>query len=255
MFAIVLAGQPNQGLLRTESDVAFEAEIPLLGRPMLDYIVEALQGARSIEGVIIVGPEAARRPGAEWVKERGDMFVNIMAGLEPLHPDADHVLYVTADIPLVTSTMIDEFITRASSDRDVVYPIIPREVAETRFPGTKRTYVRLREGSFTGGNLFVVRPQVMSQLKSRAEVLLAHRKTPLKLARDVGLGLLMKFALGRLSIDDAERRVGRLLGITGQAVIFPYAEAGVDIDKPEDLVLMRRVLGEVESAPEDVMGS
>ena len=80
-------------------------------------------------------------------------------------------------------------------------------------------------------------------MKERAEVLLAHRKSPLTLARDVGIGLLIRLIAGRLSLAQAESRVGGILGIQGRAIIFPYAEAGVDVDKPEDLQLAERELG------------
>ncbi len=242
MHAILLAGQPNRGLLQADHAEDYEAEIPVGGRPMADWILDALTAAPSVTSIGMVGPASLKRDGVALAPMTGDMFGNILQGLSTAPEGAEEVLFVTGDIPWITPEVIEAFLQAAPQDVDVVYPVIPKEVAESRFPGTKRTYVRLREGIVTGGNLFVARTEAVPRLKERAEILLAHRKSPVALARDVGLGLLLKLVTGRLTLPEAERRVGGLLGIRGRAVIFPYAEAGVDVDKPEDLLLAEREL-------------
>lgn len=243
MHAILLAGQPNRGLLRADHPQDYEAEIPVGGRPMADWILDALAAAPSVTSIGMVGPASLKRDGVVLAPMAGDMFGNILEGLSTAPEGTEYVLFVTGDIPWVTPQVIEAFLQAAPGGVDVVYPVIPKEIAEARFPGTKRTYVRFREGVFTGGNLFVARSDAVPRLKERAEVLLAHRKSPVALARDVGLGLLLKLVTGRLTLPEAERRVGGLLGIRGRAVIFPHAEAGVDVDKPEDLLLAERELG------------
>lgn len=242
MHAIVLAGQPNQGLLKATYPTPFEAEIPIGGRPMAWWVLDALFDAPSITSVGLVGPASLERPGVTVTLAGEDLFSNVLRGLHTAPQDADTVLFVTSDIPWLTKEVVEAFIDRAPAGVDVVYPIIPKEVAKSRFPSTKRTYVRLKEGVFTGGNLFLARAEVIPRLKERADVLLRHRKSPWALARDIGPGLLLRLVLGRLSIRQAEVRVGGLLGISGRALIFPFAEAGVDIDKEEDLVMAEREL-------------
>lgn len=243
MHAIVLAGQPNQGLLKAMSGVEYEAEILVGGRPMADWVLDALWAAPSVSSIGMVGPASLGRDGVILAPMTGDLFGNILNGLTTVPAGEERVLFVTSDIPWITPGALEAFLKGAPDDADVVYPVIPKEAAERRFPGTKRTYVRLREGTVTGGNLFLARVASVGRLKERAEVLLAHRKAPLKLARDVGLGLLLRLITGRLSLPQAEDRVGSLLGIRGRAIMFPYAEAGVDVDKPEDLALAERELG------------
>jgi 2-phospho-L-lactate guanylyltransferase (CobY/MobA/RfbA family) len=210
------------------------------------WVLEALQQAPSVTSVGLVGPASLKRDGVTVAPVTDTMFGNILQGLSTAPDGSETVLFVTSDIPWITPDIIEAFIVQAPRDVDVVYPIIPKQTAETRFPGTKRTYVRLKEGVFTGGNLFLARAEAVPRLKERAETLLAHRKSPVTLARDVGLGLLIRLLTGRLSAAQAETRVGGLLGITGRALIFPYAEAGVDVDKPEDLELAERELGQSE---------
>lgn len=243
MHAIVLAGQPNHGMLRALHSNAYEAEIPVGGRAMADWILDALSATPSVTSIGLVGPSSLAREGIILAPVKDSLFANILQGLLTAPDEQSPVLFVTSDIPWITSSIVEEFIQLAPPEVDVVYPIIPRSVAESRFPGTKRTYVRLKEGVYTGGNLFVARPTAIPRLKERAEVLLAHRKSPILLARDVGVGLLVRLLLGKLSIPQAENKVGGILGIQGRALVFPHAEAGVDVDKPEDLALAERELG------------
>lgn len=209
---------------------------------MADWVLDALEAAPSVTSIGMVGPETLQRDHVTLAPMTGDLFGNIMKGLETAPVGADTVLFVTSDIPWVTAEVIEAFVAASPKNVDVVYPVIPKQVAEQRFPGTKRTYVRLKEGVFTGGNLFLAKTASVPRLKERAEVLLSHRKSPLTLARDLGPGLLLRLVSGRLSLAQAESRVGAILGITGRAIVFPYAEAGVDVDKPEDLALAERQL-------------
>lgn len=243
MHAILLAGQPNRGLLKAAHSNPYEAEIPVGGRAMADWVLDALQASPSVSSIGLVGPHSLQRPCVTLAPMAEDLFGNILQGLKTAPPATDQVLFVTSDIPWISGPIIETFLQRAPRDVDVVYPVIPKAVVESRFPGTKRTYIRLQDGVFTGGNIFLAKVAALPGLKERAEVLLGHRKSPWKLARDVGPGLLLRLITGGLSLDEVQRRVGKILGISGCALIFPYAEVGVDVDKPEDLSLAEQELG------------
>ena len=112
---------------------------------------------------------------------------------------------------------------------------------ESRFPDIKRTYASLRDGTFTGGNLFLVRREIISRCLSKAEEFVKLRKSPTALARMVGLGMLLKYFLGQLTIAEAERRVSKIVGAKGCAVISDYPEVGVDVDKASDLEIAKSI--------------
>lgn len=240
MQAIVLAGQRNHGALRTVSEVLYEGDIPILGRPMLDWVLDGLANAQSVDRIVVVGPASAARPGVQLVPMREDLFANIMAGLDRIEP-TDRILIATGDIPLLERSVVDAFVRMAPS-ADLVYPAVPKAAVEALFPDAQRTYVRLREGVFTGGNIFLVDPTILPRVREQAEILLSHRKSPIKLVKDIGMTLLVKFLVGQLSIADAERRIYQLLGVRGRGLIFPYPEVGVDVDKPSDLDVVARHL-------------
>ncbi|MBX5467079.1 MAG: NTP transferase domain-containing protein [Firmicutes bacterium] len=241
MQALVLAGQPNQGALRQVADCRWEAEIPLAGRPMLEYVLDALEASREVDAVVVVGPVGSRS-GVHYVAAEAELWENLAAGFAALPEPSRPCLVVTADIPLITGPMIDEFIRRAPAHVDVVYPVVRREVAAARFPGTRRTYVRFREGTFTGGNLFWVRPTALLAVADRARTFFSHRKSPWRLASDLGWGVFWRLATGRLSLGELETVVGRLLGVSGKVLPFDYPEIGVDVDKVEDFRLIERAV-------------
>jgi hypothetical protein len=249
VWALVLAGRPNDGRLEAAGDVGWEALIDVAGEPMAGRVLAALGGARSVAGGVVVGPpglETCLPPGFARVDPVGDTIANLAAGLAVRPSSARHVLVATSDIPLVTSAMIDSLIDDCGDQSfDVYFPVVRREVAEARFPGVRRTYVRLRDGSYTAGNLFLVRPEVLladGSGEGLLERMVRWRKAPWRMALALGPGLLIGLVTARLDLAGAERQASRRLGVRGRAVVTPHAEVGVDVDKPGDLALCREAL-------------
>jgi GTP:adenosylcobinamide-phosphate guanylyltransferase len=244
--AVVLAGAPNTGRLREVAPVSWEALIDVRGRPMAAYVVEALLATPAVGEVAVVGPpeleEACASERVLFLAPRGSMIENLTAGLDAF-PDAPRVLIATADIPLLTPAAAAGFLDLcAGGGAEVYYPVIPRAVVEKALPGVRRTYVRLRDGVFTGGNLGLVDPRAIRRCLDRAREFVRLRKKPLRLALVVGPGFLGRFLLGRLTLREAERRVSELFGFRGRAVVAPFPEIGVDVDKPADLEAVKRAL-------------
>ena len=106
----------------------------------------------------------------------------------------------------------------------------------------KRTYLRLTNGMFTGGNLVLVRPDALLRQRDLVRRTYAARKQPLRLAAMLGWGVLWRLLCRRLSVADAAAAVSRLLGVRSQAVITEHAELGADVDHVSDLETMARFL-------------
>ncbi|WP_037911929.1 molybdenum cofactor guanylyltransferase [Sulfobacillus thermosulfidooxidans] len=242
--AIVLAGQHNDGKLRTISDKEWEAEILLQGRPMVEYVVEALRNSGRVNPIIVVGPPHLELHDVIWADVHDDMLENVLSGLNAV--DEPTVLIATADIPLLTGYIVNAFLDQADPRYDVVYPVIEKSVVEAKFPDTHRTYVRLKDGTFTGGNLLMVKKDAVIKSHRTVRDLLSHRKSPMRLASDIGLMTLARWLMGNLRIVDAERRMKTLLDVDGKALIFDYPEVGVDVDKPEDWVLADKWLSQTD---------
>lgn len=242
--AIVLAGGENSRLQGC-ADTPYEALVEIAGQPMVMFVVQALAQSPHVEHIFVVGPAALahrRFPGNTRVVPGGTTIVDtIRRGMQALGHER-RVLVATADIPLLTAAAIDDFINRCQEKQaDLYYPIVRKEANERQYPGTKRTYVKFREGTFTGGNLFLVNPAIVPRCLPQAERLIAYRKKPWQLARILGWGFVCRFVLGCLDLPSVEKRVEEILGIRGAVVQSPYPEVGIDVDKPSDLALVRRL--------------
>jgi hypothetical protein len=163
----------------------------------------------------------------------------ILLGMAALDHNRN-VLVATADIPLLTAEAVNDFVEQCSRlNADLYYPVVPREVNDRYYPGNKRTYVRLKEGTYTGGNLFLVNPAIVPQCTTVAGKFIAERKNPLKLCQMLGWSFVIRFLLGKLPLRDVEQRVSELLGVNGAVINSPYPELGIDVDKPSDLEMVR----------------
>ena len=148
---------------------------------------------------------------------------------------------VTADVPLLTAIAVRDLFARDPGSA-LVYPVVTERACESQFPGGRRTYARVREGKFTGGNLFLVEPRLVSKFMPKLRQVIANRKNPLVLAGIIGPGILIKFLLGRVRIVELEARVSHILGVPAKALISEHAEIGFDVDKADDLEIVRQRL-------------
>ncbi len=241
--ALILAGGENSKDLRRFSSQSYEALIEIHGKPMVSFVAEALASSPWVDRIFVIGPakELACCDFPERtviIEGRRTIMDTIQTGMNALG-HCRKVLVATSDIPLLTAAAVNDFVGQChQTEADLYYPIIVKEVIETCYPGNKRTYVRLKEGVFTGGNLFLVNPAIVPQCMQVAGRLIDNRKNPLKLCHVLGWSFVFKFISGSLHLGEVERRVSELLGIKGAVIQSQYHELGIDVDKPSDLELV-----------------
>ncbi|MGI6605256.1 MAG: nucleotidyltransferase family protein [bacterium] len=245
--AVVLAGAANTKKLLAVSQEPYEALIPLADRCMVDYVVTALTEAPSIDRIVVVGPE----PQLAYLKTgkvksvlpcTDSVMTNLRLGVDYLQSPG-YILVATSDIPLLTAEAVEDFLRQANeTDADFYYSIVEKGVGEAKYPGMKRTYVRLKEGTFTGGNLFLFHPRILERAAGFAEEMIQLRKEPIKMCALLGWGFVIRLILGQLTIATVEQRFAQIVGVIGKAIISPYPEVGVDIDKPTDYELVLKFM-------------
>jgi len=240
---IILAGG-NPGQL--DEHAACKGLVPICAKPMVEYVVDSLRACRHIRRVVAVLPDAGTGAWQSKVDEvvisYGNVVDNFLAAVEVLG-HSDRVLVVSGDVPLITADAIDDYLAKCEPfDGDLYYPIATKQSVEAKFPGVQRTYMRLRGGTFTGGNIGLVNPAAIIANRSLMESVFELRKSPLGLVRILGLGFIVKFFFRRLTVDELEDKVSQLINGKGRAVVVAYPEIGFDVDKPADLALATRLL-------------
>jgi len=181
-----------------------------------------------------------------YTPNRGGMLDNIQAGTSKaleVQPDSKYVLLVSSDIPSITPEIVDWTIERAlESEEDVYYNVVTRHVMEARFPGSNRTYLRLRGNEVCGGDMNVVATSTVTANEEFWTKMMHARKSIVSQAALIGFDTLFLMLIRRLSLDDAVKRVSRKINLRARAVISPYAEIAMDVDKAYQLELLSKDL-------------
>ncbi|MCL6520555.1 MAG: NTP transferase domain-containing protein [Armatimonadetes bacterium] len=245
--AFIIAGAPAEPEFERRYGVKYRCEVPIAGRAMLLRVLDALSASPRVKGIYIIG-YADSIEGASILKPRGSFLDNLLVTVEA-EPAAKRLLIVTSDIPMLTSAAVTSFIELCGDmSADFYYPIIPKEVNEHRLPGIRRTYARLAEGMFTGGNMVIINPRMVLQNAGIIGDILLARKHPMKIARLIGLGTLFRAAFaqkvwpGALSIARLEHVAGRIFNGKVKAVPVEFPEIGADVDSPEQAETIERLI-------------
>lgn len=246
MHALVLAGgsaKPEDPLY-AYTHGSPKALLDMGGRTMLERVVGALNAARHVEEIIIVGIEESTaaaqgvrfdRP-THWLPDQGGMIPNLLAGTDYVldhWPETGPLLSCSSDIPTITGSIIDDFIEQCRPwDKLVYYSFVTRDVLEQRFPNSQRTYSHLNRLEVAGGDTVIFQAPKAAEHRELMISLTNARKHPTRIAAIVGLPVLVKLLFRRLMFADVEALAGRLLGGPVQVVLNDHAEIAMDADKP-----------------------
>ena len=114
MNAVVTAGgipQPDEPLYAYTKGES-KAMVDVAGKPMIQWTLDALSGAKNVDNVIVIGlsPKSnltCKKP-LHYLSNQGQMLDNLVAGVNKsleLNPKNKHVLLVSSDIPALTAEM------------------------------------------------------------------------------------------------------------------------------------------------------
>lgn len=251
--AIILAGsRPGSDPLAEAAGVPLKALVPVAGEAMLSRVARTLRSHASIANVLVLAQDCeslGRHPDCTWMHDDPHVhFLPSGAGISSsLAATFDSggasfpVLVTTADNALLSSAMIDSFLTGAI-DADLAVAMVERRVLLSRYPESRRTWLKFRGGWWSGANLFwFANDRVMPLLDLWREVE-QDRKKGMKIVGAFGPLLLLGAVLRLLSIHQAVAKAGRRFGVTARVVPMPQPEACIDVDKPQDRELVEAIL-------------
>jgi GTP:adenosylcobinamide-phosphate guanylyltransferase len=245
--AVVLAGGPPDAVAALHPGAANKAFVPVGGVPLVARVLDALRAVPRVERIVVVAPprthgspalaaaDEARADGPRMI----DSLRSGMAGFPPGAP----LLIVASDLPVLTTRAIDEvFDALALRDLDVAYTCLARRYHDERYPQIPHTWARMRDGQFCGGGVSAIKPRALDRLGDFLDALGAARKAPLRLAAVFGWDVLIRFALGRLSIADAQARASAIMRVPVGAIRCTHPEIAVNVDRPRDIALAEALL-------------
>lgn len=242
--ALVLAGsRGGVDPVAEYAGVAHKALIQLDGETLLARVVTAVRAAGASEVAVISSHPEVRaeiaRLGAVGLDEAAGPSLSVERAAQQL---GTPLLVTTADHALLQPAWIQRFISEIPGDADVAVLVAKRNTVEAAAPNTKRTWLKLADGHWSGCNLFWLandRALGILDLWKRVE---AERKRPWRMAWILGPRMLLRFITRQLALRAAAQRLGEVAGVRAAIVVTPYGLASVDVDKPADLDLVREIV-------------
>lgn len=246
--AIVLAGsRPGRDRFAESRGTDLKALIPVGGEPMVRRAVRALLSSDRVARLIVMtqAPERVASalpddPRVAVVKSQATIAATLLELCTNMTVPWP-LLVTTADHALLDAETVDEF-CRAAGDADIAIGVVDREALLARLPRTRRTWVRLRGGAYTGANLFALRSPAVAPAIELWRSVEQDRKKGWRLISLFGPMAVLGAALRLLTLDGVLARAGRKLKLAVKAVRLSNPLAGVDVDKAEDHALAEAII-------------
>lgn len=240
---IVLAGGKSPEWFKKDTSIRNKCLIPVHKKPVLYWVLRALKMIPKDEVRIhLIGTSAIQEAGLDemvdsfyLVPEDSKLSTNVKLGIEKTKED--HLIFISGDIPAINPECIKALLNlfKQNPSAQVMLPIILKEVVEKRFPGSKRTYAKIREGYAKVGNSILLHRNACDKIIPLIDSFTDNRKSLIGLAFSFGIGIILKlFLFKQIAIEPLERAFYRKLHIQAKGPLFPYAEIAVDLDKMSD---------------------
>lgn len=242
--ALVLAGtRPGGDPLAREMGVAHKSLIEIGGRTVLDRVLDALGEAGAARILVSADDSAVRRIAAAQGAEPIDPARGPSGSVaKALAETGAPLLVTTSDHALLEARWVQALIAETPHDADISLMLARRDLVEQASPETQRTYLRFADGAWSGCNLFYLRTARARAAVDLWQSVEQDRKRPWKIAARLGPATLLSLVLRRLSLAEGLRRLGRRVGLETALVPAPDGRAAIDLDKPQDLALIRKLL-------------
>ncbi len=255
MKVILLSGdQPDySNELTSLAGVPVKSRIPLLGKPMVQWVAEALLQSKYVDHLIIVGMKKEDSPlpehyPATYLPMGGSLADKIITASKYLlenFPEEKRALICASDIPLLKPEMVDWFVEACGDQSaDFYFSVIEKESTQKKFPGSGRSFQKMRDGYFAGGDLSMINPKIAVEKEELVRKLTSNRKNFVKQVWAVDKLALIKWMLGKLDSKQAEKIASKALGIKARLVVSKYPELGMDVDKVNQLYIVKQTLEE-----------
>lgn len=241
MNVLILAGErPGGDPMALAEGVANKTEIIIDGQSMFAHVLSAVQQLAPSPRIFVSGNPPNAASSITVIPTAHTPCSSILKALE----DIDFPVFVTtADHPLLTPSILNQFLQQAAAlEGDVCIGMVPLWLVQQHYPQNQRTRLRFSDGSFSGANLFMLRNTKAMALIDFWRQMEANRKSPWRMLHVLGIGSVLRYFLGRLSLLDVLEIINERTGCTVAAVMLDDPHAAIDVDKPSDLALVREIL-------------
>ena len=253
--AIVLAGysEKDSDILMQEK-VTRKAFLKLGDKMFIEHQIEAIKEINGIRNIYISGMSEDL-----WETDHpvifddynGDIIDKLRYFKNTIYSDKeepDYVLIITGDTPLITTEKLERFIEKCRMTTDgelkaLYYMcLIDEKNMESKFPGSKRTYVHLKDVSWCSGDTILTKPSIIETHGELFEQIVRNRKVVFKALLVFSPITVIKLFFRRITLQGFNDVVNKYFFKTPNAclgVIADDPELGMDVDKVFQLDIVR----------------
>lgn len=209
---------------------------------VLRRTIEALRASPVVGRIVVVGSKSVvdsedAKLADIVLPATGSGPTNIMVGIEHLAGldlPPHQVLIVTVDLPFLTTEGLHNFLNLCTGEMDLYVPLISLADWEEAYPGAEATFVRLLDGHWTTGCMYLMTVRGFKVAKPHIEAVFAKRKSKLGMAALLGPKFVWDYFNKKLTVTDIEKKITQMVKINGTAVPGSPPELAFDIDYLED---------------------
>jgi len=234
--------------------VSHKCLIEVGGKPMLARVVETLLSHKqigavgiSVENEEVIETALGKASGkVQFYQSLNSAPASVLDALQLMAKDEDGegpVLVTTADHALLDHNMLDYFLSDVqATDADLLVGLARAEIILEAYPEAKRTFLTFGSDRVSGCNVFAFKTERAQKVLDFWQRIEQNRKNPFKLVAAFGFKALFAYLTGQASLEKAFRLASQRIGVVAQPVVLPFANAAVDVDKPEDKDLVEKIL-------------
>lgn len=256
--AIVLAGEREKALQNSEllmyANAQLKSLILIKNKPMIMYVLDTLIDHPMINKIFVIGPailiencpDLQQLVNTEKIifKEQLKSPVNSILSVINEIGESEKIFITTSDNVLIKKEWIDFFLSSSlNGGKDIAMGVNDYKSVISKYPESKRTVLKFRDISFCFCNLFAINSVQGRKLIEMWKKVENLRKKPFKIATMLMpvWGLIL-FACGLLTSKKGEKMMSKRLNTNIGFIVLPYPEACIDVDKVEDLILVKKIL-------------
>jgi len=242
---IIMAGGENE-LWCQKYGYKKRAFLPLLGKPMLGWVIDAFHRSEYIDKIIVVGAEELKGltsmryvykhlyGGNSFMRNLFTAIFYLKAVIYKFSNTHSGYLISFCDAAFLTTSSIDACLKNITEHDPGIglHYVLKETLANAGYPTENRSYMRVGGKDYTGSVIYYVK-KTRKLLRLFKDIILIrkYRKEPNKIFENIAPEVS--------SVSGIERALSKRLATKVKIFISPYAEIGVDVDKTSDYELAK----------------
>jgi CTP:molybdopterin cytidylyltransferase MocA len=237
----------NYKVLLDAAGVDNKALIDLNGKPMINYVIEALDKSRYIRSITIFGLTAdeinveTTKPLAfsEGGNTTFETLKKVITYFKNKENKPEYILSTSCDIPLITYEMIDRICKQINLDDDIelYYNIVWHKRVAELLPEVTKVPLKLKEGNMVFGDIHVFSIDVLDKGDRLAVLnrIMMNRKNFGAVIKFLSIKYFLKYMIRQLTLKDAGTRIMRVFDLKAGFLLCNIPEVCADLDYAKDL--------------------